>query len=182
MFWSKVETRGGRPNEQVNRIKTITRICKNHIFKRRHAAALPQFFTYTVSQLHSTHRGGSWSTDIQDGACQRSTLRSSLSQVTSFFFFLFFFRTTQKFTVTEGPYCDWESAAMLDCDPSSLESFPELAGYADSTLSRPLTGSPPGWGKDTRWGTNTYIAYRTVSLSCRRLFLFFSFLQICSQC
>lgn len=67
-------------------------------------------------------------------------------------------------------------------DPSSLESFPELAGYADSTLSRPLTGSPPGWGKDTRWGTNTYIAYRTVSLSCRRLFLFFSFLQICSQC
>lgn len=99
-----------------------------------------------------------------------------------FFFFLFFFRTTQKFTVTEGPYCDWESAVMLDCDPSSLESFPELAGYADSTLSRPLTGSPPGWGKDTRWGTNTYIAYRTVSLSCRRLFLFFSFLQICSQC
>lgn len=182
MFWSKVETRGGRPNEQVNRIKTITRICKNHIFKRRHAAALPQFFTYTVSQLHSTHRGGSWSTDIQDGACQRSTLRSSLSQVTSFFF-SFLLPNHTKVHCDRGTLL-WlrERSDVGLSDPSSLESFPELAGYADSTLSRPLTGSPPGWGKDTWWGTNTYIAYRTVSLSCRRLFLFFSFLQICSQC
>lgn len=53
------------------------------------------------------------------------------------FFFLFFFRTTQKFTVTER-----SDVGLFD--PSSLESFPELAGYADSTLSRPLTGSPPG--------------------------------------
>lgn len=61
------------------------------------------------------------------------TLRSSLS----LFFFLFFFRTTQKFTVTER-----SDVGLFD--PSSLESFPELAGYADSTLSRPLAGSPPG--------------------------------------
>lgn len=143
MFWSKVETRGGRPNEQVNRIKTITRICKNHIFKRRHAAALPQFFTYTVSQLHSTHRGGSWSTDIQDGACQRSTLRSSLSQVTSFFFSFLLPNHTKV-------HCDRGTLLWLR-ERSDVGLWPVLAGILSwaSRLcwlnAKPTTDREPSW-------------------------------------
>lgn len=144
MFWSKVETRGGRPNEQVNRIKTITRICKNHIFKRRHAAALPQFFTYTVSQLHSTHRGGSWSTDIQDGACQRSTLRSSLSQVTSFFFF-FSSSEPHKSSLWPRDLIVTERAQRCWTVWPVLAGIPSWASRLCWLNAKPTTDREPSW-------------------------------------